>query len=92
MSASITTDDGNPPLTYPDGLPESVAPLGTDAVASGARILFAVLLATGVLLIVGSFANPKQFYHSYLFGYVFALDIALGCEERTVEERRRLDA
>ncbi len=75
---NTTTDGGNPPLTYPDGLPESVAPLGIDAVAGGARILFAVLLATGVLLVVGAFANPKQFYHSYLFGYVFALDIALG--------------
>lgn len=80
MSASITNDDtgGTPPLTYPAGLPEGVAPLGTDAVAGGARILFAVLLATGVMLVVGAITSPKQFYHSYLFGYVFALDIALG--------------
>ena len=77
-SASTTTDGGPPPLTYPEGLPESVAPLGTDALAGGARVLFAVLLATGVMLVVGAITSPKQFYHSYLFGYVFALDIALG--------------
>ncbi len=77
-SASATNDDGGtPPLTYPAGLPESVAPVG-DALAGGARILVAVVLGTGTLLLVGLFSNHKQFYHSYLFGYVFALDIALG--------------
>ena len=75
-SASINDAVGN--ASHPAGLPESVAPLDGGAVASGTRILFAVLLATGVMLVVGLFAYPKQFYHSYLFGYVFALDIALG--------------
>ncbi len=80
MSTASVTDDtgGPPPLTYPAGLPESVAPLGADAVASGTRMLVGALIATGALLVVGAFVAPKQFYYSYLFGYVFALDIALG--------------
>jgi hypothetical protein len=80
MSTASATDDtgGPPPLTYPARLPDDVAPLSTDAVAGGIRTVFAVLLATGVVLAVGLFTNPRQFYFSYLFGYVFALDIALG--------------
>jgi hypothetical protein len=77
-TASATNDSGPPPLTYPDGLPDRAAPIDAATVAGGVRILFAVLLATGLMLVVGLFANPRQFYHSYLFGYVFALDIALG--------------
>src|SRR5438874_6482319 len=77
-SDSITNANGTPPLTYPAGLPDRVAPLASDALAGGARILFAALLGTGLMLLIGAFTNPKQFYHSYLFGYVFALDIALG--------------
>jgi hypothetical protein len=78
MSASVSsTNGGPPPLTYPAGLPDSVAPLG-DALVGGARLLFTTALGAGLLLIIGAFSNPKQFYHSYLFGYVFALDIALG--------------
>lgn len=78
-SASINNEThGEPaPFTYPEGLPDRVAPVG-DALAGGVRILIAVLLASGALLAAGWLANPKQFYHSYLFGYVFALDIALG--------------
>ena len=30
------------------------------------------------MLVVGVLTDTKQFFHSYLFGYVFALDIALG--------------
>jgi len=30
------------------------------------------------MLVVGILTDSRQFYHSYLFGYVFALDIALG--------------
>jgi hypothetical protein len=80
MSTASATDGtgGPPPLTYPEGLPDRVAPLQPGAVAGGTRILFAVLLGTGVLLFIGVLADPAQFYHSYLFGYVFALDIALG--------------
>ena len=33
---------------------------------------------SALILIIGAFIDAKQFYHSYLFGYVFALDIALG--------------
>lgn len=78
-TGSITNDaGGSPPLTYPDGLPDTVAPLG-DALAGAVRVLFAVLLGSGLVLLIGAFtADPKQFNHSYLFGYVFALDVALG--------------
>lgn len=76
-ASATNTDGGPPPLTYPPGLPDSVAPLA-ETPASGARILFAIMLASGLLLAVGLFTNPQQFYHSYLFGYVLALDIALG--------------
>jgi hypothetical protein len=78
-TASATNDTGGPPpLTYPGGLPDNVAPFASETVASGGRILFAVLLASGIILFTGVLADAKQFYHSYLFGYVFALDIALG--------------
>src|SRR4051812_6271174 len=76
MSTASATNDTPP--SYPEGLPDSVAPLPRDAVASGARVLFAVMLATGLMLVVGVLTDAKQFFHSYLFGYVFALDIALG--------------
>lgn len=78
MSTDLTTNgNGVPPLTYPDGLPDSVAPLG-DKLAGTFRTLAIVTSAAGVALAVGAFIDPKQFFHSYLFGYVFALDIALG--------------
>jgi hypothetical protein len=77
-STSATNGNGGPPpISYPEGLPDRVAPLG-DALAGGVRILIAVLIGTGLMLVVGLFANPKQFYHSYLFGYVLALDVSLG--------------
>lgn len=63
--------------TYPAGLPDPVAPLGEKA-AGWFRTLMIVVGVAGVVLAVGAVTNPKQFYHSYLFGYVFALDIALG--------------
>jgi hypothetical protein len=64
-------------ITYPAGLPDPVAPLG-DAAAWWHRTLLVVSGAAGVGLLIGAFVAPKQFYHSYLFGYVFALDVALG--------------
>src|SRR5689334_18004993 len=76
-SASATNDNGPRPLSHPDGLPDRVAPLA-EAPATGARVLFAVLLASGLMLVVGALTGARQFFHSYLFGYVFALDIALG--------------
>lgn len=63
---------------HPAGLPDPVAPVALDAVSSGARMLFAALLAFGLLLVVGAFLDAKQFYHSYLFGYTLALDVSLG--------------
>src|SRR5262245_50563553 len=77
--SSATTINGNgaPPITYPDGLPDSVAPLG-DRAAAWFRTLLLVAGVSGLALIVGVVLNPRQFFHSYLFGYVLALDIALG--------------
>jgi hypothetical protein len=77
MTATNDTPTNGPPLTYPEGLPDSVAPLG-DSVPSLLRILVAVVGASGVVLGLGIAYDLRQFYHSYLFGYVFALDIALG--------------
>lgn len=79
MSTDPTTNGHGepPPLTYPDGLPESVAPL-RDELAGTFRTLAVATAAVGAVLAVGAVIDPKQFFHSYLFGYVFALDIALG--------------
>jgi len=78
MTTATTNTTGEPlPLTYPDGLPESVAPLG-DKPVRALRFLIPIVSFAAGALIVGWYLNPKQFYHSYLFGYVFALDIALG--------------
>src|SRR5262245_33169232 len=81
-TATITNGNGNGngashPLTYPDGLPDSVAPLG-DKAAGLFRTLLLVVGVAALVLILGAVSNPKQFFHSYLFGYVFALDVALG--------------
>jgi hypothetical protein len=65
------------PLTYPDGLPDPVAPLG-DRLAGTARALGVVVGASGLALAVGAVTEPRQFFHSYLFGYVVALDVSLG--------------
>ena len=66
-------------LTLPPGLPDDVAPLG-DRAAASVRLLSIVIGVLGLLLLIGAFAgnDSKQFAHSYLFGYVFALDISLG--------------
>lgn len=72
MSIANATD-----ITYPAGLPDAVAP-ARDALAGWVRVLGAVAAVAGLLLLVGWFVDEKQFYHSYLFGYVFALDVALG--------------
>jgi hypothetical protein len=77
-TASVTNGNGTtPPLTYPAGLPDDVAPLGEKA-AGLFRNLAVVVAVAGLVLLVGAIINPRQFFHSYLFGYVFALDIALG--------------
>jgi hypothetical protein len=79
MSTAATTNDEAVPLTYPVGLPDNVAPLGEQA-AGVFRTLLVVVGVAGVGLIAG-FVNDttrRQFFHSYLFGYVFALDVALG--------------
>lgn len=77
-TASTSTGNGDTRLlTYPAGLPDDVAPLGEKA-AGLIRNLLVVAGIAGLVLLVGAMVNPKQFFHSYLFGYVFALDIALG--------------
>ncbi len=74
---SFTNGNGTPPLTYPSGLPDSAAPLG-DRGAGAFRTLAIATAVVGAALVAGWVLEPKQFYFSYLFGYVFALDIALG--------------
>lgn len=68
-----------PETTYPRGLPDDVSPLG-DRAAGTARTLLYVLVVAGLVLVVGAVNGPtrRQFFHSYLFGYVFALDVCLG--------------
>ena len=58
-------------------MPDPVAPLG-DTAARWFRTLLIVIGVSGLALVIGAVTEAKQFYHSYLFGYVFALDIALG--------------
>jgi hypothetical protein len=65
------------PLTYPAGLPDDVAPLG-DKAAGLFRTLAVVVGVSGLVLLVGAVIDRKQFFYSYLFGYVLALDVALG--------------
>lgn len=77
MTTATTTIGEPSPPGYPAGLPDNVAPLGTRALGAYRILLPVTSFAAGVML-VGWLMNPKQFYHSYLFGYVFALDIALG--------------
>jgi hypothetical protein len=78
MSSDPTSSNGGlPPFTYPEGLPDSVAPLG-EAAKHRFQALAIIAIGSAIALVVGAFTEPKQFYHSYLFGYVFALDISLG--------------
>jgi hypothetical protein len=79
MSTATTTNgNGGPPsITYPEGLPDAVAPLG-DRAATWFRNLLLVAGVAGLVLIIGAYVNLRQFFHSYLFGYVLALDVALG--------------
>lgn len=78
--STVTLPDERPdpaPFTYPEGLPDAVRPLED----RGARFVRALLLITGLSglgLVIGAVIDPRQFFYSYLFGYVFALDIALG--------------
>lgn len=68
-----------PPTEYPPGLPDDVSPLA-DRAAGTARTLVYILVVAGLVLVVGAVNGPtrRQFFHSYLFGYVFALDVCLG--------------
>jgi hypothetical protein len=78
MSTATTINgNGSPPITYPDRLPDAVAPLG-DRAAAWFRNLLLVAGVSGLVMIVGAVMDPRQFFHSYLFGYVLALDVALG--------------
>ena len=66
-----------PPLTFPPGLPDDAAPLG-DRAGRASRVAGIVTAVAAAVLIVGWVADARQFFHSYLFGYVFALDVCLG--------------
>jgi hypothetical protein len=76
-NATTINGNGAPPITYPGGLPDAVAPLGERA-AGWFRNLLLVAGVASLAMIVGAVMNPRQFFHSYLFGYVLALDVALG--------------
>jgi hypothetical protein len=76
-NATTINGNGPPPITYPGGLPDAVAPLGERA-AGWFRNLLLVAGVASLAMIVGAVMNPRQFFHSYLFGYVLALDVALG--------------
>ena len=52
-------------------------PLDRD-VARWRRQAFTVGWALLIISILGAFFNPEQFFHSYLFGYLFWLGLALG--------------
>ena len=75
----MSTTGDTPPVTYPPGLPDDVAPLGGRYGGTVRTLLFALGLA-GLVLVVGAVNGPtrRQFFFSYLFGYVFALDVCLG--------------
>lgn len=74
---STATPTADEPLTYPDGLPDAVAPLG-DAAAGAVRTLLVVVAVAALGLVAGAIQAPRQFYFSYLFGYTLALDVSLG--------------
>src|SRR5438876_10856217 len=67
------------PLAAPSGLADDVSPLGERS-DSPIRIMWGLLGVLGAMLLLGAGddSNRRQFYHSYLFGYVLALDVALG--------------
>jgi hypothetical protein len=67
----------SPVRSAPPGLPDDVSPLGVRA-AAGVRPLMLAIGISAILLIIGAVVEPRQFAHSYLFGYAFALDISLG--------------
>jgi hypothetical protein len=61
----------------PPGLPDPVAPLGA-AAAPAVRTTAVVVGVAGLALLIGAITDRRQFFHSYLFGYVFALSVTLG--------------
>src|SRR5437868_10967802 len=80
MSTAPTTPESTtdgPALTYPAGLPDDVSPLGERA-AGAFRATLIVTGAAGLILLVGAIIDARQFFHSYLFGYVLALSVSLG--------------
>lgn len=75
MSATVVDSPASTPL--PPGLPDDVAPLGDRVRGLRVKLAFAAAALAG-LLVLGAVIDPRQFYHSYLYAYVFALDICLG--------------
>lgn len=78
-TSALDTGFNQPPPEpiWPPGLPDPAFPL--DRQADGfVRPLVIITSAAGFILFLGAFVSCRQFFHSYLFGYVFALDIALG--------------
>lgn len=53
---------------------------GIRSLLEGAQKRWLTIGAIGIALCaIGGFSNPEQFFRSYLFGYVFWLNLTLGC-------------
>ena len=57
------------PTEYP--VPSDVQQITRRALPIGAVLLIACL--------IGGYFSPDQFFHSYLLGYIFVLNITIGC-------------
>ena len=77
MTTATASPDAAPALPLPDGLPDDVSPLGGRA-DRPLRVALGAAAVAGLVLAVGWVVDARQFYHSYLFGYTLALDVALG--------------
>src|SRR5947209_16193235 len=75
----MPTLDDDATLKYPPGLPDDSSPLG-EAVAAAIRPLAAIVAVSALTLVAGALgaSDRPQFFHSYLFAYVLALQITLG--------------
>ncbi len=60
------------PTEYP--VPSDVQQITRRALPIGAVLLIACL--------IGGYFSPDQFFHSYLLGYIFVLNITIGCHGR----------
>jgi MFS family permease len=50
-----------------------------DQIGRARLIALAIGIAAGVVTVIGAFSNTKQFFYSYLFGFLFWTGLSLGC-------------